>query len=68
MPSGLNTRDGATLGCFVPAGLATGPACPICADAAAPSAWIASVSNAQPGTDLGIVERELVPVGAARRG
>ena len=54
IPSGLNTRDGATLGCFVPAGFATGPAWPICADAAAPSAWMASVSFRRPGPISGL--------------
>ena len=48
IPSGLKTRDGARLGDFVPAGFATGPEWPSCADAAAPSAWIASVSCRSP--------------------
>ncbi len=64
IPSGLKTRDGARLGDFVPAGFATGPEWPSWADAAAPSAWIASVSLPQPGADVGLVERQLVSVGA----
>ena len=63
MPSGLKTRDGDSAGDFVPIGFATGPACPICAAIAAPSAWTASVSSRRPGADIGIVEHDLVPVG-----
>ena len=67
IPSGLKTRDGARLGASCPTGLATGPAWPSCADAAAPSAWIASVSRRSPGPISGWSSIELVPVGAPRR-
>ena len=52
----------------MPIGFATGPAWPICAAIAAPSACTASVSVAQPGADLGVVEHDLMAVGAAGPG
>ncbi len=54
IPSGLNTRDGATAGDFVPIGFATGPAWPICAATAAPSACTASVSSRRPAPTSGL--------------
>jgi hypothetical protein len=64
--SGLNVRDGAIPGSDVPAGLATGPAWPSCAAAAAPSAWIASVRRRNPGI-ASSRSKDLAPVGAALR-
>ena len=54
--SGLKNRTGASaLALFVRA-LATGPAWPICALIAAPSAWMASVSLRSPGTASGRIQ------------
>ena len=50
---GLNRLLGATDGALLERELATGPACPIWAPAAAPSAWMASVSRRSPGTASG---------------
>ncbi len=42
--------------------LATGPACPIWAEAAAPAAWTASVTRRRPATDA-VAEEHAVAVG-----
>jgi hypothetical protein len=49
-PNGENAFPGAIACDRFDAPLATGPACPIWAAAAAPSAWTASVSRRRPGT------------------
>ena len=51
--SGLNLRDGASEAALLDRELATGPAWPIWAQAAEPSAWMASVSRRRPGTASG---------------
>ena len=53
MASGLNRRVGAMEAALLDRELATGPACPIWAPAAAPSSWMASVSWRSPGTASG---------------
>ena len=68
IPSGLNTRNGATLGDLVPSGFATGPAWPIWAEMAAPSSCTASVSARSPSPHVGAVEHDLMAVGGAGAG
>jgi hypothetical protein len=51
--SGLKNRTGANALALFERALATGPACPICALIAAPSAWTASVSFFSPGMASG---------------
>ena len=53
MDSGLKNRPGASAGALLERALATGPACPICALTAAPSACTASVSRRSPGRASG---------------
>ena len=53
MASGLNRRLGASDAALLDRELATGPAWPIWAPAAAPSAWMASVSCRRPGSASG---------------
>nr|GLK39926.1 hypothetical protein GCM10017611_67970 [Rhodococcus wratislaviensis] len=67
MLSGLNDRDGASADSPVDFSFATGPACPSWADAAAPSAWMVSVSLRSPGTASGRIHncpRSVRPSGA----
>ncbi|SHV30435.1 Uncharacterised protein [Mycobacteroides abscessus subsp. abscessus] len=51
--NGLKNRTGANAGALLVRGLATGPACPICALIAAPSACTASVNLCSPGRASG---------------
>ena len=53
---GLKNLTGAYAVAFVVRALATGPAWPICALIAAPSAWIASVRRRNPGTASGRIQ------------
>src|SRR6185312_8465595 len=62
MPIGLKNRTGAKAVALSERALATGPACPICALTAAPSAWIASVNRWKPGTASGRIQMPLPSV------
>ena len=61
---GVKPPEGESAGARLERALATGPAWPICAAAAAPSAWTASVSRRRPGHVV-LVEEEAVAVGPA---
>ena len=54
--SGLKNRTGASAGALFERAFATGPAWPICALMAAPSACTASVSRRRPGTASGRIQ------------
>jgi len=56
MPSGLGRREGPSAASRLETGLATGPACPIWALMAAPSACTASASLRSPGTASGRIQ------------
>jgi hypothetical protein len=56
MASGLKNRTGASALALFERALATGPACPIWALIAAPSAWMASVNVRSPGTASGRIQ------------
>jgi len=50
-PVGLKRREGPSAATPLERLLATGPACPTCAETAAPESWTASVSRRSPATD-----------------
>ena len=54
--SGLKNRTGARAWALFEREFATGPAWPICALIAAPSAWMASASRCRPGTACGRIQ------------
>ena len=56
MAIGLKNRTGASALALLDRASATGPAWPICALIAAPSAWIASVSRRNPATASGLIQ------------
>ena len=62
IPIGLKNRTGASAVALLDLALATGPAWPICALTAAPSAWMASVSFRSPGTASGRIHSPLPSV------
>ena len=63
-PIGVKPPDGASAGARLEPALAAGPAWPIWAAAAAPSAWTASVTRRSPGS-LSSLEEQAVAVGSA---
>ena len=62
IPIGLKNRTGARAVALLDLALATGPAWPICALTAAPSAWMASASRRSPGTASGRIQSPLPSV------